>query len=195
NENYAHPALPEGVEENIVRGMYRFSSGDKRYKKRVQLLGSGTILREVIAAAELLAQDWNVAADVWSVPSFGQLRRDGLSVERWNRLHPEAKPRQSFVGQQLAQTQGPAIAATDYMKSYADMIRPFMPRAYHVLGTDGYGRSDTREALRDFFEVDRYWVAVTALKALADEGDVKASVVTEAMRKYGIDADKPEPLT
>src|SRR5699024_2366655 len=127
NENYAHPAMPEGVEDDIIRGMYRFSKSKKRSQKRVQLMGCGTILNEVIAAGELLEADWNVAADIWSVPSFTQLRRDGLEVERWNRLHPEAKPRQSFVEQQFADAKGPAIAATDYIKTYADLIRSYMP--------------------------------------------------------------------
>jgi pyruvate dehydrogenase E1 component len=195
NENYTHPALPAGAAEGIVRGMYRFSEGDKRLKKRVQLLGSGTILREAIAAVELLAGDWNVAADVWSVPGFGELRRDGLATERWNLLHPEDEPRTSYVAQCLGDAQGPAVAATDYMKAYADLIRPFVPMPYYVLGTDGYGRSDTREVLRDFFEVDRRWITVTALKALADMGEIEPKTVAEAIDKYGIDPDKPEPVT
>ncbi|HLQ85285.1 MAG TPA: pyruvate dehydrogenase (acetyl-transferring), homodimeric type, partial [Salinisphaeraceae bacterium] len=195
NEIYAHPGLPDGVEDDIIRGMYRFAVSNKRYKKRVQLLGCGTILREVIAAADMLESEHNVAADIWSVPSFGQLRRDGLEVDRWNRLHPGEEPRSSFVAQQLADSKGPAIAATDYMKSYADMIRNWVPMNYHVLGTDGFGRSDTREALRDFFEVDRRWITVAALKALADEGELKPEAVTDAMQKYGIDPNKPEPVT
>lgn len=195
NENYEHPALPEGVADGIVRGMYRFSEGDKRLKTRVQLLGSGTILRESIAAVDMLAEDWKVAADVWSVPSFGELRRDGLAAERWNTLHPEEEPRASYVAQCLAEAAGPAVAATDYMKAYADLIRPFVPMPYYTLGTDGYGRSDTREALRNHFEVDRRWITVTALKALADAGEVERSTVAEAIRKYGIDPDKPEPVT
>ncbi len=195
NENYVHPPMPEGVEDQIVRGMYRYATSNKRYKKRVQLMGCGTILREVIAAADMLENEWNVAADIWSVPSFTQLRRDGLSVDRWNRLHPESEPRQSFVAQQLKDAKGPVIAATDYIKTYADLIRPFMPLPYHTLGTDGFGRSDTREALRDFFEVDRRWVTVAALKALADLGEVKPAVVADAIQKYGINPDKPEPIT
>ncbi|MES1945525.1 pyruvate dehydrogenase subunit E1 [Salinisphaera sp. PC39] len=194
NENYAHPAMPEGAAEGIVRGMYRFSEGDGRLKKRVQLLGSGTILRESIAAVDLLAEDWKVAADVWSVPSFGELRRDGLSAERWNTLHPEAEPRVSYVAQCLGDAQGPVIAATDYMRAYADLIRAFVPAPYYTLGTDGFGRSDTRESLRDFFEVDRYWITVAALKALADAGEIKPKTVSEAIEKYGIDPEKPEPL-
>jgi len=195
NENYSHPAMPEGVEDDIIAGMYKFSEGNKRYKKQVNLLGSGTILREAIAAAEMLEKEYNVGATVWSVPSFTQLRRDGLTTERWNMLHPEEEPRQSFIGKKFADAKGPAIAATDYVRGYADLIRPFMPVAYHTLGTDGYGRSDTREALRDFFEVDRRWITVSALKALADEGTIERKQVGEAIRKYGIDPDKPEPIT
>ncbi len=195
NENYVHPPMAEGGEDDIVRGMYRYATSNKRYKKRVHLMGCATILREVIAAADMLENEWNVAADIWSVPSFTQLRRDGLSVDRWNRLHPEAEPRQSFVEQQLKDAKGPAIAATDYMKTYADLIAPFMPLPYHTLGTDGYGRSDTREALRDFFEVDRRWVTVAALAALADLGEVKPAVVADAIQKYAINPDKPEPIT
>lgn len=195
NENYDHPALPDGVEDGIVRGMYRFSEGDKRFKTRVQLLGSGTILRESIAAADMLAEEWKVAADVWSVPSFGELRRDGLAAERWNTLHPEDEPRTSYVARCLAGAIGPAVATTDYMKAYADLIRPFVPMPYYTLGTDGYGRSDTREALRNHFEVDRRWITVTALKALVDAGEVQRSTVADAIRKYGIDPEKPEPVT
>lgn len=196
NENYAHPALPKGSEAAIRRGLYLFQQGAKAAKKpRVQLLGCGSIFREVLAAAELLKQDWGVEADIWSVPSFSELRRDGLDCERWNLLHPGAKkPRKSWVAQQLEGQKGPAIAATDYMKAYADMIRPFMPMAYHVLGTDGFGRSDTRENLRHFFEVDRRWITLKALRALADEGSVPEQAVKDAIKKYGLKADKPNPV-
>jgi len=195
NENYQHPAMPEGVEDDIVKGMYKFSDGNQRYKKQVNLLGSGTILREVIAAAEMLENEYNVGATVWSAPSFTEMKRDGASAERWNMLHPEAEQRVSFVGQKFADAKGPAIAATDYVRGLPEMIRPYMPVAYHTLGTDGFGRSDTREALREFFEVDRRWITVCALKALADEGTIERKVVGEAIRKYGIDPEKPEPLT
>lgn len=194
NENYVHPPMPKGVQDGIIKGMYKFSEGDGRLKTRVQLLGSGTILREAIAAVDLLKDDWSVAADVWSVPSFTQLRRDGLSTARWNTLHPGKKRRESYVQQCLGEATGPVIAATDYMKTLADFIRPFVPGAYYTLGTDGFGRSDTREALRDFFEVDRRWITVTALKALADQGEVDAKVVAKAIKKYGIDPEKPEPV-
>ena len=199
NENYHHPTMPEGAEEGIIRGLYRFSEGKKRRgnkaKQRVQLLGCGTILREVIAAAELLEQDFGVAADVWSATSFNELCRDGQDVARWNLLHPEETPKQSYVEQCLQDTVGPVIAASDYMKMYAEQIRPFVPRRYTVLGTDGYGRSDSRETLRRHFEVDRYYVTIAALKALADEGIIPMSKVSEAIKKYAIDPEKPNPVT
>jgi pyruvate dehydrogenase E1 component len=192
NENYTHPAMPAGAEEGIIKGMYLFREG--RGKKRVQLLGSGTILREVIAAAELLEKDFDIGADIWSVTSFNELRREGLDCERWNMLHPQSARRVSYVEQCLAPRQGPVIASTDYIKSYADQIRPYIPQRYKVLGTDGFGRSDTRKKLRHFFEVDRYYVAVAALKALADEGAIDASVVAKAIKKYNINPDKPNPV-
>ncbi len=194
NENYLQPAMPKGVEEGIVRGIYPLQQGGKR-KQRVQLLGCGTILREVIAAAELLEKDFQVSADVWSVTSFNELRREGLDVERWNMLHPEEKPRTSYVAEQLRGRKGPIIAATDYMRSYAEQIRPYVESRYSVLGTDGFGRSDMRSQLRKFFEVNRYYVVIAALKSLADEGSVKPEVVTQAMNKYKIDPDKPNPTT
>jgi pyruvate dehydrogenase E1 component len=194
NENYVHPDMPEGVREGIIKGMYllRERIGDG---PRVQLLGSGTILREVEAAADLLHDDFGVNADVWSAPSFTELRRDGLAVERWNLLHPEHTPRVSYVAQCLEAHAGPVIAASDYVKLYADQIREFVPRRYAVLGTDGFGRSDVRAELRKFFEVNRYYIALAALKALADEGELPRSVVKQALDKYGIDAEKPNPTT
>jgi pyruvate dehydrogenase E1 component len=196
NENYPHPALPEGAREGILKGMYRLSEGaaDKK-APRVQLLGSGTILREVMAAAELLKQDWGVAADVWSCPSFNELRRDGMAAERWNLLHPTEKPRAPYVTRCLEGTKGPVIASTDYMRAFADQIREYVPRRYKVLGTDGFGRSDSRENLRRFFEVNRFFVAVAALKALAEDGELPAAKVAEAVKKYGIDAGRPAPWT
>jgi pyruvate dehydrogenase E1 component len=207
NENYVHPGLDQAADPNaregILKGMYLLKGGEggrgkgEGKKARVQLLGSGTILREVIAAAELLEMDWGVACDIWSCPSFTELRRDGLDADRWNLLHPTETPRRSYVESRLEGTGGPIVASTDYMKAFADQIRPFVPkgRTYRVLGTDGYGRSDTREKLRHFFEVNRYWTAIAALKALADEGTLKASVVADAIRKYGIDPNKPSPVT
>jgi pyruvate dehydrogenase E1 component len=196
NENYGHPAMPEGAEAGILKGMYLLKEGIAAGKKktpRVQLMGSGTILREVIAAADLLAADFGIIADLWSVPSFTELRREGLDAERWNLLHPTENPRKSYVEACLAERPGPVIAATDYMKAFADQIRPFVPGRYRVLGTDGFGRSDYRKKLRQFFEVDRYFVIVTALKSLAEEGTVPASMVASAIKKYGIDPEKPNP--
>jgi pyruvate dehydrogenase E1 component len=196
NENYEHPALPTGVEQGILKGMYLLRESKTKNKSRVQLLGSGTILREVEAAAELLEKDWHVAADVWSATSFTELRRDGLAADRWNLLHPESKPRVSYVTSVLKEKAGPVVAASDYMKTFADQIRPFIPtgRVYRVLGTDGFGRSDSRAKLRHFFEVNRYFVAIAALKALADSGEGKAKTVAEAMKKYRIDPEKPDPV-
>jgi pyruvate dehydrogenase E1 component len=206
NENYEHPAMPEGVEDGIRRGMYLLreadaskaggARGNRKKAPRVQLLGSGTILREALAAADLLAEDFGVAADVWSCPSFTELRRDGLGVQRWNLLHPNEERRQSYVEQCLAgRPEGPVIATTDYMKTFADQIRPFVPRRYQVLGTDGYGRSDYRRNLRHFFEVNRHFTVVAALAALAEEGTVPATMVAEAITKYGIDPEKLDPTT
>ena len=195
NENYAQPGLKNGTEEGIIKGMYVCRESKAKHKTRVQLLGSGTILRESLAAAELLEQDWGVAADVWSVTSFTELRREGLDADRQNMLHPEKTRTKSYVEKVLEKTQGPIVASTDYMKLFADQIRQFMPkgRGYRVLGTDGYGRSDFRSKLREHFEVNRHFVTVAALKALADEGAIDASKVTEAIRKYGINPDKINP--
>jgi pyruvate dehydrogenase E1 component len=190
NENYAHPGLRSGTEDQILKGMYLLEShGEKSAKMRVQLLGSGTILREVMAAAELLEKDFGIASDVWSCPSFNELRREGLEVERYNLLNPSAKPRVPFVTQQLQGHAGPIVAATDYMKTFADQVRNFMPegRRYIVLGTDGFGRSDTRARLREFFEVDRRYVATSALYGLMQDGLVSAKQVADAIKKYGID--------
>jgi pyruvate dehydrogenase E1 component len=202
NENYSHPALPKGAEKGILKGLYRLSEGArgkgqgarKKPMPRVQLLGSGTILREVMAAAEMLEADWGVAADVWSATSFNELRREAQEVHRWNLLHPDKKPKTSYVEQCLDGTEGPVIASTDYMRAFADQIRPYMHRRYVTLGTDGFGRSDSREALRQFFEVDRRYVVLAALKALADDGVLPASKAAEAIKKYGIDADRPNPV-
>ncbi|MDL1866528.1 pyruvate dehydrogenase (acetyl-transferring), homodimeric type [Betaproteobacteria bacterium PRO4] len=196
NENYAHPEMPKDAEQGILQGMYLFRSGGKqRSGLHVQLLGSGTILREVIAAADILEKDYKISADIWSVTSFNQLRREALSVSRHNMLHPEQPARSSYVETCLKDREGPVIASTDYMKIVADQIREFIPKRYCVLGTDGFGRSDTREKLRQFFEVDRHYVVVAALKALADEGKIPASQVTRAIHTFGIDPDKPEPVT
>ncbi|MBG7619795.1 pyruvate dehydrogenase (acetyl-transferring), homodimeric type [Herbaspirillum sp. AP02] len=197
NENYAHPGIKAGQEEGILKGLYLLNEGGKENKLRVQLLGSGTILREVIAAAELLRDDWKVDADVWSAPSFTLLAREGQDVERWNMLHPADTAKKSYFEQSLEGTEGPIVVSTDYMRTYAEQVRAFVPkgRAYKVLGTDGYGRSDTRAKLREFFEVNRHFVTVAALKSLADEGKIKPEVVAQAIAKYGIDPNKPNPVT
>jgi pyruvate dehydrogenase E1 component len=197
NENYQHPALPQGAEDGILRGMYLLREGGPAAndEPRVQLMGSGAILREVVAAAVLLRDDFGVVADVWSATSFTLLHRDGESAARWNLLHPEETPKRAYVAELLDGHAGPVIAATDYVKTFAEQIRPFVERRFHALGTDGYGRSDTRTKLRDFFEVDRRWIALAALKALADEGTIERAKVGEALAKYGIDPAKPEPTT
>ena len=204
NENYAHPAMPDGARDGILRGMYLFRDAGPTKKKtpRVQLLGSGAILREVIAGADLLASDWNVQSDVWSVTSFNELQRDGVAAQRWNMLHPDDEPRLSYVQQCLQGREGPGIAATDYIRTFAQQIQPFVAstgsartRRYVALGTDGYGRSDFRRKLREFFEVDRHFVTLAALKTLADEGAIPKNAVKEALRKYHIDPSKPNPIT
>jgi pyruvate dehydrogenase E1 component len=195
NENYRHPAMPAGAEDGIVRGLYLLEEGDVGKKPRVQLLGSGTILREVIAAAQLLRDDYGVCADVWSATSFNELRRDGISAERWSRLHPDAPRRKSYVERCLEAREGPVIAATDYIRAFADQIRSQVPRRYVVLGTDGFGRSDYRAKLREFFEVDRHHVAIAALKALADDGAIAPDIPAKAIRDYGIDPERPDPWT
>jgi pyruvate dehydrogenase E1 component len=195
NENYPHPGFSEKSREGILKGMYQLSDGGAAKGPRVQLLGSGTILREVMAAATLLRDDWGVTADIWSCPSFNELRRDGMAVARWNLLNATAKPRASWVEQCLGATKGPVVASTDYMRAFADQIREYVPRRYKVLGTDGFGRSDSRDNLRRFFEVDRHYVVMAALKALAEDGEVPAAKVAEAVKKYGIDTTKPAPWT
>ncbi|HTZ00188.1 MAG TPA: pyruvate dehydrogenase (acetyl-transferring), homodimeric type, partial [Rhodocyclaceae bacterium] len=194
NENYEHPAMPEGAEAGILKGMYLFRRGAGSNGPRVQLLGSGTIFREAIAAAELLREHWGVEADLWSCPSFTELAREGHERVRQHLLHPGETPQPSHVAACLADTRGPVIAATDYIRLFAEQIRPFVPRRYTALGTDGFGRSDTREKLRHFFEVDRHWITVAALRALADDGAIEAGKVAAAIVRYGLDPDKPNPL-
>ena len=193
NENYSHPPMPEGVREGIIEGMYLFEEG-KDADLRVQLLGGGTILREVIAGAALLREDWQVESDVWSVTSFNELGRNGADAERWNLLHPGEPPRIPNITRNLADRSGPVIVATDYIRAYADQVRAFVPHPYRVLGTDGFGRSDTRVKLREFFEVDRRYVAIAALKSLADAGSIPETKVAEAIAKYGVDPEKPNPV-
>ncbi|HEM8516090.1 TPA: pyruvate dehydrogenase (acetyl-transferring), homodimeric type, partial [Burkholderia cepacia] len=198
NENYPHPALPDGAEAGILKGLYLLREGASRAADapHVQLMGSGAILREVIAASDLLAQDFGVSSDVWSATSLNELRRDGLAAERWNLLHPDEAPRVPYVQQCLDGRTGPVVVATDYMKIVGDQIRAFVDgRRFVSLGTDGFGRSDTRDALRTFFEVDRHFIVVAALKALADDGAIPRARVGEAIRRYGIDVDKIDPAS
>ncbi|HTH76953.1 MAG TPA: pyruvate dehydrogenase (acetyl-transferring), homodimeric type [Trinickia sp.] len=198
NENYEHPAMPQGehVAEHIIKGLYSFKKAEGASKNpRVQLMGAGTIMNEVIAAADLLKNDWGVDADIWGVPSFTQLAREGQDVTRWNLLHPTEPRKLSHVETLLKDAKGPVIASTDYVRALADQIRAYVPNRFVVLGTDGFGRSDTRERLRHFFEVDRYWVAVAALNALADEGTIERKVVADALAKYKLDPNKPNPMT
>ncbi|MDP7659931.1 MAG: pyruvate dehydrogenase (acetyl-transferring), homodimeric type, partial [Gammaproteobacteria bacterium] len=191
---YLQPAIPPGVEDGIVRGMYELKAGGQG-KLRVQLFGAGAIIREVLTAAEILEQDYGVQADIWSVTSFSELRRDGMDCERWNMRHPGETPRNSYVSQCLATRSGPFVVATDYMRIVADQIRTWIPGHYMVLGTDGYGRSDSRRALRDFFEVNACHIVLAALKALQDEGQIKVSVIEAAIDKLAIDVGKPNPVT
>ena len=197
NENYSHPGIKEGQEAGILKGLYLLQEGKADTKLRVQLMGSGTILREVIAAVDLLQDDWGIGADVWSAPSFTLLARDGQDVERWNMLHPTEPARAAHITQCLQDTKGPIVVSTDYMRTFAEQVRAFVPkgRSYKVLGTDGFGRSDSRAKLREFFEVNRYFVTIAALKTLADEGAIEQAIVEQAIAKYGINPEKPNPVT
>ncbi|KTD15655.1 Pyruvate dehydrogenase (decarboxylase component) E1p [Legionella gratiana] len=194
NENYTHPDMPAGVEEGIIKGMYLLQESKKKSKHHVQLMGSGTILREVLQAAKMLKEDYSVTSDIWSVTSFNELRRDGLAVERYNAMHPQENDQKCYVAEQLKSKPGPVIAATDYMRIYADQIRPFVPNRYITLGTDGYGRSDTRQQLRHFFEVDAKFIVLAALNALVAEGNLDKSKVVDAMKRYNINPDKLNPV-
>ncbi|HIE90117.1 MAG TPA: pyruvate dehydrogenase (acetyl-transferring), homodimeric type, partial [Methylophilaceae bacterium] len=188
------PQMPKGAEESILKGMYSFSKSKAKGEK-VQLMGSGVILREVIAAAVMLEKDWGISADVWSVPSFTELRREGIDCERWNLLNPDKKQRVSYVEECLKDAKGPVIVSTDYMRSFAEQIQRFVPNNFFALGTDGYGRSDSREALRDFFEIDRNYIVLTALTALSAEGKVPAAKLAEAVKKYKLNPNKINPAT
>lgn len=194
NENYKHPAMPDGVEEGILKGIYKFKDSTAKHKNKVQLMGSGTIFTEVIQAAEMLEKDWKVSADIWGVPSFNLLRRNGAETTRWNGMHPTETPKVPYITQVLDGAEGPFVVATDYIRDYPERVRQYIPGSYHVLGTDGFGRSDTREKLRRFFEVDKEHVVVEALRSLVDAGKLKPTVILEAMKKYNIDADKAYPL-
>jgi len=194
NENYSHPKMPKGVEGDIIKGMYPFSTSKVKGEK-VQLMGSGVILREVIEAQKILERDYGVSADVWSVTSFNELRKDALEVDRWNRMNPDKPQKESHITKRLKKAEGPIIASTDYMKSFAEQIAVFLPHKFVALGTDGFGRSDSRENLRHFFEVDRHYVVVATLKALSDEGKIKSSIVTDAIKKFKLNPNKPNPVT
>ncbi len=193
NENYPHPAMPDNASEGIIKGMYRIKEEAKPKAAHAQLLGSGTILREVLAASELLQDDWKVSTDVWSVTSFTELRRDGLSIDRESMYNPEVAEKSTWVAQCLEATKGPVIATTDYMRSVPDLIRTWVPRRYVTLGTDGYGRSDTRKALRDFYEVDRFHITLATLKALVADGAIEKKTLAKAIQKYGLEGNKPNP--
>ena len=193
NENYPHPAMPDNASEGIIKGMYRIKEEAKPKAAHAQLLGSGTILREVLAASELLQDDWKVSTDVWSVTSFTELRRDGLSIDRESMYNPEVAEKSTWVAQCLEATKGPVIATTDYMRSVPDLIRTWVPRRYVTLGTDGYGRSDTRKALRDFYEVDRFHITLATLKALVADGAIEKKILAKAIQKYGLEANRPNP--
>ena len=194
NENYSHPEMPKGSEEGILKGIYCLQEGDEKGKK-VQLMGSGTILREVLAAADLLKTDFDINADVWSVTSVNELAREAINCSRWNQLHPLKKARKSYLETQLQGRKGPAIMATDYTRAFANQLREFIPMPFSTLGTEGFGRSDTRDNLRIFFEVNRHYIVVSALKALADEGEIENKIVQQAIKDYGIDAEKPDPAS
>jgi pyruvate dehydrogenase E1 component len=195
NENYQHPDMPEGAEEGIVKGLYLLESGTGKAKNRVQLMGAGTILREVRFAAEILRNDFDVEADVWSVTSVNELTRDGQRATRWNMLNPTETARKPYITQQLEGLDGPFIISTDNLKTYSEQLRAYIPGSYTVLGTEGFGRSDTRAQLRHFFEVNRYFVVVASLKALADQGKIKPDVVAKAIKKFGIDPAKVNPMS
>jgi pyruvate dehydrogenase E1 component len=196
NENYVHHAMPEGAEEGIIKGIYKLKAGTTKKKNRVQLMGGGAILREVEAAADILRDDFDVESDIWSLTSVNELARQGQHISRHNTLHPEDSPKKAYITECLEDAEGPVIAATDYMKAYAEQLRAFIPGpSYTVLGTDGFGRSDTRSKLRHFFEVNRHFIVVAALKALADEGVIKPAVVSKAIKDFGLDATKPDPMT
>ena len=197
NEDYVHPAMPIGVEEGILKGLYQFKKSDKDNGKvpTVQLMGSGTIFNECVQAAEILEAEYGVAANLWSATSINELRREGLAAQRWNMLHPNEKPRISYVEMCLQEENGPVIAATDYMKVYADSIREFVPSRYVVLGTDGFGRSDDREQLRSHFEVNHKYIVIAALSALFEDGSIDADVVKKAIKQFNIDPEKPSQDT
>jgi pyruvate dehydrogenase E1 component len=193
NENYVHPAMPEGSEQGIVKGIYKIRSGNGA-ADALQLFGSGTILREVLAAAEYLEAEHGVVADVWSVTSYSELRREGIDCNRWNTRHPDEAPRIPYIEEMLQGLSGPFVAASDYMRIVPDQVREWVPNRFVVLGTDGYGRSDSRRALRKHFEVNRDNIVVASLKALADDGKIDKEQVANAIAAFELDVDKPNPV-
>jgi pyruvate dehydrogenase E1 component len=192
NENYQHPEMPKNINKDIIKGIYKFSE-NKTKGPKVQLMGSGVILREVIEAAHILEKDFNISSTIFSVTSFTEVRRDALEVQRWNMLNPDKAEKKSVLDEIIIDLESPIITATDYMKSFAEQIATFLPNKFISLGTDGFGRSDSREALRDFFEVDRYHIVIAALKALSEKKEIEKSVLLEAIKKYKIVNDKPNP--
>mgnify|MGYP002015051501 FL=1 len=192
NENYKHPKQPEGITEDVVKGLYKVQGTTD---PKIRLLGSGPLMREALAAAELLKNDWDIEPGIWNVTSFSELRRDAEEVERWNLVHPNENPKRSHLEESLSKNSVPTVAVSDYVKMVSEQIGPYVPGPYYCLGTDGFGRSDTREELRSFFEVDRYYIVLTAIKALATKGDVEMKMVEEVMKKYKLDPDKPSPIT
>ena len=191
NENYVHPPMPNGVEEDIIRGMYKLHSTKE---PKIRLLGSGPLLNEVIEAAKILKEDWSIDPGIWNVTSFTELRREAEEVERWNIINPTKKAKRSHIEKSLNNNSVPTIAVSDYVKMSSEQISPYVSGSFYSLGTDGFGRSDTRENLRHFFEVDRYYIVLTAMRALADQGDIEMKVVNEVIKKYNIDPNKPSPI-
>ena len=194
NENYTHPDMPKGVQQGIIDGIYLFSESTNK-DLSVHLMGSGVILREVIEAANILESEYNIGANIFSVTSFNELRKNALDIERWNRLNPDKDKKVSHVDAAIKDKESPIIASTDYMKSFPEQIARFLPNRFVALGTDGYGRSDSREALRSFFEVDRYYIVITALTELANAKKIDSSILTKAIKKYKLDNNKPNPMS
>ncbi len=192
NENYVHPPMPADVADDIIKGLYKIHTTEKPV---IRLLGSGPLMGEVLAAAELLKQDWGIEPGIWNVTSFSELRRDAEEVDRWNLIHPDQEPKQSHLERKLGKHRVPTVVSSDYVKMVSEQIGPYVPGPYYALGTDGFGRSDTRENLRHFFEVDRYYIVLTAIRALALDGKMDMSKADEVMKKYNIDPEKPSPIT
>ena len=192
NENYAHPPMPKNIEKDIIKGLYKVHSTKN---PKIRLLGSGPLMNEVMFAADLLKEDWGIEPGVWNVTSFSELRRDSEIISRWNLVHPGSTPKQSHLEKCLSVNQVPTIAVSDYVKMVSEQIAPYVPGSYYSLGTDGFGRSDTRENLRRFFEIDRYYIVLTAIRALVDSGEFEKNMIEKVMKKYNLDPEKPNPIT